>query len=422
MRLSDYQAAAIDVRSPLNRAHPLALDRRAWYQVIPGFGSGAGTTWMDLTRQGSDGVLTGFTNVIAGSDGWASGGGRPGGMGSLVINGTSGYVLLPASSALNITANITLAFWINWNSLAGSQPHVVGGYQNSGAFAGYGVRRNAAATTYEFWDSTNWNTFGFDAEVGIWRRIVVAVATIGGAQVMTCYRDGVLMSTRSIAGVAAYSGSRALGGIPSNPSVSLPAALDDVVISGSGWTPQMAQLDYQLTRKGNPGLLARVRRFQIGFSSGVVYSGAGAAQIGPVTLAAAGSSTVPIYAGVAAPQLGSVLLAAAGSAAVPIYAGATARQLGAVTLASAGSATVPIYAGLAAPQVGPVTLAALGSATAAASGTLAAQLSSVLLAAAGSSTSPALPPAADWTRTQSVDAAATRSPGPDPSRTRSVLR
>lgn len=361
----------LDDRGSIDWRHPLAIGRQFWGLASPG--NIGGSIYHDVTKRGNDGVLTAFANINAGSDGWANGN-RPGGSGALLFNGSSSYVVLPATTSLNIFgSDITLACSVNWVA-TGFSNHIFGGYLSSGSFAGYGLRYDSTSGKIQFWDSTSWRTSTIVPAIGSWHRMIATVNTVAGSSTVSFYLDGVFQSAVGCTQPASYLGARAIGAKQGSGEWAN-CYLDDLVIVSRGWDATLAALDTDLSRRGNPALLPRVRRSSLGFTATVVYSGAGAAQLSAFTLAATGSAAAPIYAGTAAPQLSAVLLAAAGSAVPPNFAGTLAAQLSAVRLVAAGLTTGPV------PAAGP-----------------------------------------DWTKTQSIDATAVASPGPDPTRTKSTLR
>jgi hypothetical protein len=103
------------------------------------FDEGSGTTTADASGNGATGMLQGGVRWSAGRFGAA-----------LQFNGTSGYVNVPApaGSALDLNANpVTLAAWINTNSLTTQQAILLRGLSDgpagAGGTQGYGLWINA---------------------------------------------------------------------------------------------------------------------------------------------------------------------------------------------------------------------------------------------------------------------------------------
>lgn len=102
----------LDCKSPIEWGHPLNRGLVAEWAVTPLSGWRGGLTLRDLVRGGRnphDGTLTSMT--------WQGAEGRPGGYGSLLGNGSSGYVSVPGLAGNHIgTSGFGVAAWVNLSS------------------------------------------------------------------------------------------------------------------------------------------------------------------------------------------------------------------------------------------------------------------------------------------------------------------
>src|SRR3989344_1789245 len=79
---------------------------------------------------------------------------------ALSFDGSNDFVALQTAASLNITSDISTSAWIKTSSSSRNQI-IIGGYQNGGAFPGYGfavgvIFGACASGTLDFWDGTAW--------------------------------------------------------------------------------------------------------------------------------------------------------------------------------------------------------------------------------------------------------------------------
>jgi hypothetical protein len=215
--------------------------------------------WYDLV-----GLCHGKLTSTPAGYGWATAA-RPGGFGRCYTgNGSAGYVSLGSAARLNLGASdITLSCWLNTTTTLSQC--VLGGYQSSSPYSGYGLNiGNGAAGKLNYWNGANvsWATdTGAAVNTGQWVHCAVASSNPGGTLTTNFYTNGRLNST--ITGVtagqcSAYSGSRNLGAT-AGPAGYLGGSLDDVSIWSRALSAAEVRQLYLDSLAGYPETLIRRR-------------------------------------------------------------------------------------------------------------------------------------------------------------------
>lgn len=233
------RSRAIDTRSPVNWSHPLNRSRRCWWMVLPS--QTGGYVLRDITRSGFDGTLTNFATLATGVSGWRPAS-RPGGYGSILFDGIDDTVTVNGPAL----TRFTIAAW-TYNNGANASPVIlkVGG---------------------GFWQITSTGKMRFSPNGGsnfdgtatvtanAWHRLVT---TWDGTSTRH-YLDGVLTDT--VAGGNNLNAANLIGGYNGVAANQWAGSLDDVTIAGRVWTTPEVALDYDLSRRGYPHAIRRLRR------------------------------------------------------------------------------------------------------------------------------------------------------------------
>lgn len=101
---------AINAASPVNWQHSLNVGRQVWWIVMPG--ALGGGTWRDITNHKNVGVLTSMGNINNGFKPTT----RLGGWGSMLFDGTAGYIAGP--SVIGPQHGMSCAAWARISSFS----------------------------------------------------------------------------------------------------------------------------------------------------------------------------------------------------------------------------------------------------------------------------------------------------------------
>jgi hypothetical protein len=239
---------------PVNVSHPILRGRVGWFNRLPGLSGGL--AWPNL--------MGGPSAILANSSSpdathpipvWSNLS-SPGGYGSIQfgIGASPGYITLPASPQFNLTGDLTLLFWAYWTTVA--QGFIIGGYQNSGAFAGYGIRYDTTAAVYQVWDSTAWRSSNFAPVVNTPHHVGVSIKALAA----TWYLNGVAKNTVTTTAInGTYTGVRALGVVAGGSGTPAPVILNDIAFHNTALTAGEINAIYGLSQRGYPGVLNRYR-------------------------------------------------------------------------------------------------------------------------------------------------------------------
>lgn len=220
----------VNVSAPVDWSHPLNRGLVAWWLAWPAPGCFGGNTWRDLTRR-KEGILTNGPT-------WR-GTSRPGGLGRLALDGSNDKVVHPA---LSFAGAFTVAFWAYDTAVNGSIYLGGGGSQNRIGLSSTQVVLRLAdnATAINHSETTTVR----------WRHWVLSRTAAGNVSV---YWDGIFLDVRAATGTAVFDTMGCRG-----DSISfMNGSLDDVRYWDRALSAAAASQVYNLSRRGNPGTLAR---------------------------------------------------------------------------------------------------------------------------------------------------------------------
>lgn len=238
----------VNLRDPMNRQHPLNRGRLTWHLAMPGLTGGR--QFFDLCG------LTHGTLTILTTAGWRPTY-RPGGAGLGNVGmgfNTSGYVDLGTPPAVKAATAITVAAWATATTSRGdlfSQWGASNRFLLSSAIA--------AAGKFSFYveNSSGSSFINVDASVSIttgnWCRVL---GTYDGTTVRI-YINGVAAGSTG-GGVGLFTGSTGNVKIGDSAAVPYSGVGDDFTIWGRALSAAEAQQDYDLSRRGYPGVLNRI--------------------------------------------------------------------------------------------------------------------------------------------------------------------
>jgi hypothetical protein len=245
--------SALDNLAPLftpelvRREHPLNQGRVLWWLVLPGIEGGR--LWLDLLGK-NHGTLTAMSNA---NNGWRTSA-RVGGWGSLLLDGTAGYVQAAATPVTG--PPLTMACWANTKTNANQTVVHVGfsGTTNSwvrinvsGSFNAYILNTgNSAGTQY--------NAYQKVLVTNTWQRVACTINADGSG---ILYINGINQGTVSAAAFNAFT-TFAAGVMHYSSNIQFfQGNLDDVSMWNRALTAAEIQEDYVLSQNFYPGLLAR---------------------------------------------------------------------------------------------------------------------------------------------------------------------
>lgn len=278
----------IDVSCPVDFSHPLNQGKISWLLCTDTPGWRGGNTLRDLVRGGgrnpNDGTLSGSTLPK-----WQGGAGRPGGKGSLLLDGSTGYVDC-GNFADNLPA-FTVAIWFFSASLPNYTPLVEKCANLNNAPGWYILALNSGTQFYSYIQGTGGSTYsGMISTIPAsknalnkWHQAVFSVS--GSATGQTAfYYDGVKLGTGTL------SGSLTSWSSPNNvvlgkkdgyaSSAYFGGNLDDLAIWNRGLTAQEVAANYVISKQGYPGMLRRIapRDYSFPASAGSSFQPAWAAR------------------------------------------------------------------------------------------------------------------------------------------------
>lgn len=235
------------------------------------FDENTGTLAKDTSANANTGTLTNGPVWTDGKVGQA-----------LQFDGSNDHVVLPTSSSLNITGDISLESWIKTSSTG--FPHIFGGYQSSSPYPGYAIAlgANADPGKFCFWNGTGWNCTTTNVNDGKWHH----VAAVLSGSTLYLYIDGIINRTvTSVATIPSYTSTRVIGGrSDANVTYIWNGKLDDVRLYNYARTHAQVQWDYN---KGGP-----LAHWKLDECTGTTANDAtGNAQTGTITIGATGTYT-----------------------------------------------------------------------------------------------------------------------------------
>ena len=241
----------LDTQNPVNRRHPLARSLAVWYLSVPTWMGGP--KWWDLFA-GNHGQLRGMNNT---NNGWRSTT-RPGGFGSLLFDGTSGFVDTPNSAQINGITNsiVSVMAWINFPSLPNPGPTIFSVWDGT---LGYQLVINkVTATTGNLlgWSDTGHSVIGVNVlNANIWYH----VAGVWDGTNNYLYVNGVFDTSAArtfrASTLDSQIGIQANGAGGTGTSFPWKGNIDDVRIYNRPLSALDVQDAYHNSKLGYPGLL-----------------------------------------------------------------------------------------------------------------------------------------------------------------------
>jgi hypothetical protein len=236
----------IDLTRPVNWRHPLNRGLVSWWLALPQWSGGL--TWHDLARR-NNGVLTnGLT--------WQP---RPGGFGSLSLDGSDDYVDVVDAPGLRLT-RLTLAGWF--------YPRALSGYNSLAAKStnswstGWGLVYNPEVSGVGFFigpysasGGSAWASPGVVA-TGAWQHLA---GTYDGATTRF-YVNGVETASATFAGPVSDQGTNFQLGASGSGGLDANCLADDVRLWGRSLSAAEVAAVYADSRTGYASTLNRVRR------------------------------------------------------------------------------------------------------------------------------------------------------------------
>jgi hypothetical protein len=254
-------ARAINFGSPVNWGHYLNRGLQAWWKVLPG--TTGGGVLRDITNHKNDGVLTSMTNLA--TNGFR-GQSHPGGFGSLLFDGTTGYATGPNTDIPTGSADRSFSGWIRVLNNATYCTLINTGTNVSFGRCLFWVMKTspyfgtAGCPTLECTGFTHQSTIPIND--GKWHHIGVSLANASTTTpLIIFYVDGVPTGSTSNSTFHALNttagGSFWLGG---NVAESLygNSQADDVKAWNRAISAAEFLADYQLSLQGDPGRLNRI--------------------------------------------------------------------------------------------------------------------------------------------------------------------
>jgi Concanavalin A-like lectin/glucanases superfamily len=195
-------------------------------------GNGTTADASDSTANGNNGTLMGAVLPTAAA-------------GQIVgaLSFSNGYVNVGAGASLNITGALTLTTWIN--TTWGGNQTIIGGYQGSGPYPGYGfgVALPLNNGRLGFWNGVAWtqSSTNYSVTTNVWHHVAAVLS--GG--VLSFYVDG--RGPDNVAGIApapSYIGIRTLGA-SSDGSNKFQGRIDEVRISDTARSSDWIAAEYR---------------------------------------------------------------------------------------------------------------------------------------------------------------------------------
>lgn len=256
------------IRAAHNREHPLNRGRLGWWLTLPPTEGG---------RQLYD-LMGLYHGTLTNGPTWA-GSARPGGWGHVNLDGSNDYINTGITGSpfnFDRTEPFSVACWFRSTSIATTQLLVAKG-ESSGNFRGWWlgllssrVRFSHISTLSNLVDING----GTALASNVWYRLMATYTGSSAASGATLYVNGVAetptvnnnnLTTATTSAIALQFGVR---NATNNPSV---GGLDDVSIWGRALSAAEAREDFDLSRAGYPGVLARRRtRVKITTTVGVL--------------------------------------------------------------------------------------------------------------------------------------------------------
>lgn len=258
----------LDTSCPVDWSHPLNAGRVLWLLGHPQPGWTGGSVWWDLVglsaKTGNDGTLTNGPT-------WAA---TPRGDMGLILNGSTQKVSLGAFRP-HANNQVTVAVWLNpaVTSRGDLVTAWLDGVHTDDSFnLLYGLTAGKPQFFVTNGSSTGNSGVGSTAmTVGTWNRVV---GTYDGT-VVSVYLNGVLQASASVSLTMPTGGTRTVwvgnndaGDGATNGTIAEPTLIN------RAWSAAEVALDYDLSQRGYPGVLRRVRPWSTGttVTGGTTYN------------------------------------------------------------------------------------------------------------------------------------------------------
>lgn len=249
-----FTAGPTLANDPVNRSHPLNRGRVGWWLGLPGTPRG---------RYVHDVMGRNHGTHSAGAS-WTAAG-PPGGLGSVLYDGTAGLTDCGNVAAFALTSQVTLAIWANANTwVPDYKDYLIGREGSSSPYFGYGLRTDGGGVISFKIGTTVENTVSTTPPAtGTWNRIA---GTYDGAS-MRFYINGVLVNSAALTGaifdpnVALY-----IGNCPGDPTRGFDGRLADASVWNRALSAGEVAADYLDSLAGHAATLRRRRRSLATFS------------------------------------------------------------------------------------------------------------------------------------------------------------
>jgi len=256
--LLDYRAdKPVDMIQPVNKLHPLNRGLVSWWLALPGTMGGA--RLMDIVNPGPNGNHGTLTNMNPQTD-WV-GSNRLGSWGALDFDGSNDYVNVPHRADLNIRTDITLAAWVNINTLGAFDTFLNKGDLGGAGNVTYGFqKKNTDVFTFfhTIGDTGQFTNSITTLDADTWYHLV---ATVDAADECRLYLDGVEDVNGNVGSRPSNTTILTVGARDLGATQNWPGLIDDVRINNRALSANEVAWLYQLSQQGYPGLLNRIGPF-----------------------------------------------------------------------------------------------------------------------------------------------------------------
>lgn len=169
------------------------------------FNQSSGTVLYDATTNANNGTLSNFA-LTGNTSNWLSNGAVvPGsvcatGNAALSFDGVNDYVEIPHTTSLNsytTSGEITIEYWIKPGALTGTMDILA--KRPAGNNAGFVVESSSGLVSHFFYTNVGWESGDITYTSNVWQHVAV---TAKAGDAIRIYKDGVLVTTKSLAGVS----------------------------------------------------------------------------------------------------------------------------------------------------------------------------------------------------------------------------
>ncbi len=249
----------VDANDPVVRSHRLNDRREGWWLGLPGRD---GTKYIFDLMGRAPGT---FQNPSATGVRWGVAGARVGGVGTTnpYINqtGTGNYILVGLSPQFNITTTLTVGCWARFTGTQTNRPLVAKWAPTTGFLVMIDPSTNNKVSILATVGGVTKTALNPTATADDnWHRYI---GTYDGANVML-YVDGLLVATTAGTGaIASTTTNNMTFGAYGDGSQQYVGHLDDMFVSSRAWSASEVAEDYDLSRRGYPGVLNRIVPYRV---------------------------------------------------------------------------------------------------------------------------------------------------------------